>query len=228
MTLPPLERVPPHVAAIADYGALARERLSDAAWAYFAGGAGDEWTLRENQAAFDRLPLRTRVLRDLSRATTRTSLLGSEFAAPILLAPVAFQRMAHSDGELATVLAAGATGLPMVVSTQASLDLETIAEQASAPLWFQLYIQPDRDFTEALVRRAERAGYRALVVTVDAPVNGMRHREQRASFALPPGVEAVNLKGMRGLPPRHPRPCCSAPRSRPPRRGGRRSTGCAP
>ncbi|HMO73826.1 MAG TPA: alpha-hydroxy acid oxidase [Sphingopyxis sp.] len=204
MTLPPLTQIPPHVSSVADYEALARGRMSEGAWAYFAGGAGDEWTLRENAAAFDRLPLRTRALRDMRGASTRTSLFGCDLAAPILLAPVAFQRMAHPDGELATVLAAGAIDLPMVVSTQASLPIEAIAAEAAAPLWFQLYIQSDREFTAALVERAERAGYRALVVTVDAPVNGMRWREQRAGFALPPGIEAVNLKGMRALPPARP------------------------
>lgn len=201
MTLPPLDRIPPDVAAVADYEALARARLSDAAWAYFSGGAGDEWTLRENIAAFDRLPLQSRALTGLSAASTRTCLFGCDLAAPILIAPVAFQRMAHPDGEHATALAAGATDTAMVVSTQASTSLEDIAANAAAPLWFQLYIQPDRDFTAALVGRAEAAGYRALVVTVDAPVTGMRWREQRAGFALPPGIEAVNLTGMRGLPP---------------------------
>lgn len=200
MTLPPLDRIPPHVAALADYEPLARERLGEAAWAYFAGGAGDEWTLRENVAAFRRLPLRARVLRDLSGASTRTTLFGAELSAPILLAPVAFQRLAHPDGEMATVVAAGALDTHMVVSTQASISLEELAANAAAPLWFQLYIQPDRAFTEQLVRRAERAGYRAIVVTVDAPVTGMRNREQRAGFALPPDIEAVNLKGLRGLP----------------------------
>lgn len=201
MSLPPLTSIPPQVAAVGDYEPLARERLSEGAWAYFAGGAGDEWTLSENVAAFDRLPLRTRVLRDLTAATTRTTLFGCDLAAPILLAPVAFQRMAHPDGELASVIAAGALDTAMVVSTQASLTIEAIAGQAAAPLWFQLYIQPDRDFTAELVRRAEAASYRALVVTVDAPVNGMRYREQRAGFALPPGIEAVNLAGMRGAQP---------------------------
>ena len=201
VTLPPLAEIPSTVAAVSDYEALARERMSDGIWAYFAGGAGDEWTLRENRAAFDRLPLRNRVLRDLSAATTRTHLFGTELAAPILLAPVAFQRMAHPDGELATVLAAGAIDSVAVVSTQASMDLAELAAQASSPLWFQLYIQPDRDFTAALVRRAEQAGYRALVVTVDAPATGMRWREQRAGFAFPPGIEAVNLRGMASLPP---------------------------
>lgn len=204
MTLPPLAAIPATVAAVTDYEELARERLTEMAWAYFAGGAGDEWTLRENRAAFDRLPLRSRVLRDLSAATTRTSLLGVDLAAPILLAPVAFQRMAHPDGEAATLLAAGALGSLAVVSTQASIDLAELAARASGPLWFQLYIQPDRDFTAALVRRAEQAGYRALVVTVDAPATGMRWREQRAGFALPPGVEAINLRSMGVLPPAPP------------------------
>ncbi|MDZ3832669.1 MAG: alpha-hydroxy acid oxidase [Sphingopyxis sp.] len=204
MTSPPLVQIPPHVAAVCDYEELARERMNKGAWAYFAGGAGDEWTLRENRAAFDRLPLRSRVLRDLSAATTHTRLLGCDMAAPILLAPVAYQRIAHPDGELASVAAAGALDIAMVVSTQASIRLEDIAAAAAAPLWFQLYIQPDRDFTAALVARAEAAGYRALVVTVDAPVNGMRYAEQRAGFALPTGVEAVNLAGMRRLPPGPP------------------------
>lgn len=92
------------------------------------------------------------------------------------------------------MIAAGALDTAMVVSTQASVSLEDIAAHASTPLWFQLYIQPDRDFTAALVHRAEQAGYRALVVTVDAPVNGMRNREQRAGFKFPAGIEAVNLR----------------------------------
>lgn len=204
VTLPPLDRIPPHVAALEDYEALARERMSDAAWAYFAGGSGDEWTLRENVTAFGRVPLVPRVLRDLAGANTRVTLFGTELAAPILLAPVAFQKLAHPDGELGTVAAAGALDTAMIVSTQASVALDAIAAEAAAPLWFQLYIQPDRDFTETLVRRAEQAGYRALVVTVDAPVNGLRNREQRAGFALPPGVSAVNLAGMRRLPPPSP------------------------
>jgi 4-hydroxymandelate oxidase len=201
VTLPPLEHIPANVAAVNDYEALAAERMTDAAWAYFAGGAGDEWTLRENVAAFARWPLRSRVLRDLAGANTRVTLFGTELVAPIILGPIAYQRLAHPEGELATTLAASAVATAMVVSTQASVSLEAIAEQAAAPLWFQLYLQPDRELTAELVRRAERAGYRALVVTVDAPVNGVRNREQRAGFALPAGVAAVNLAGIRNLPP---------------------------
>ena len=204
MTLPPLDHIPPQISRLADYEPLARERMTEGSWAYLNGGSGDEWTLRENVEAFARLPLRSRVLRDMRGANTRTSLFGIDLAAPILLAPVAFQTLAHPDGEIASAIAASAIDTAMVVSTQASVDLETIASHAQAPLWFQLYIQPDRGFTTSLVKRAEAAGYRALVLTVDAPVNGLRNREQRAGFVLPPGVEAVNLRGMRILPPPPP------------------------
>lgn len=196
---PPLDRIPATVAALADYEALARTRLPDGIWAYLAGGAGDEWTLRENEAAFARLGLFSRALRELAGGSTGMNLFGMDLAAPILLAPVAFHKLAHPDGEAATAVAAGALDTAMVVSTQASLSLEDIAAHGGGPLWFQLYIQPDRAFTADLVRRAEAAGYKALVVTVDAPVNGVRNREQRAGFALPPGIEAVNLRGMRPL-----------------------------
>ncbi|WP_445940409.1 alpha-hydroxy acid oxidase [Pseudomonas sp.] len=199
MPLPKLTQIPPSVAAVADYEPLARERMSAQAWAYIAGGAADELTLAENQAAFQRIRLRTRVLADLSGGNTHLQLFGQAFAHPIFLAPVAYQRLAHTDGELATVLAASAVQAGMVLSTQASVSLDAVAEQAHSPLWFQLYIQPDRAFTEALVKRAEAAGYQALVLTVDAPVNGVRNREQRAGFYLPKGIEAVNLHGMQPL-----------------------------
>jgi 4-hydroxymandelate oxidase len=199
--LPKLHQIPPTIAAVADYEPFARARVTEGTWAYLAGGATDEWTAAENIAAFRRLLLRSRVLRDLAGGHTTLSLFGRRLAYPILLAPVAHQKLLHPDGEMATVLAASAMGAGMVVSTQATVALEDIARQAQAPLWFQLYIQPDRDFTRDLVRRAEAAGYQALVLTVDAPVNGLRNREQRAGFHLPAGIEAVNLRGMRALPP---------------------------
>lgn len=204
--LPPLDRIPPQIAALADYESHARDRIAPGAWAYINGGAGDEWTLRENTVAFARLPLRTRVLRPMDSASAAITLFGCELAAPVLIAPTAFHRLAHPDGELATALAAAATGTAMVVSTQASFPIEDIAAAAStnasgAPRWFQLYIQPDRDFTARLLARAEAAGFRALVLTVDAPVNGVRNAEARARFVLPPDVRAVNLDGMRPPPP---------------------------
>ncbi|MFT4176623.1 MAG: alpha-hydroxy acid oxidase [Luteolibacter sp.] len=198
--LPPLSQIPPHVVAVEDYEPLARERLSPAAWAYLSGGAADEITLRENRAAFERARIIPRVLRDLSEASTKLTLFGQEYEHPIFIAPMAFHRLFHEQGELATLLAAEAFQAGMVVSTQASMTLEEIAERAGSPLWFQLYLQADREFTERLVHRAETAGYQALVVTVDAPLSGIRNREQRADFHLPPGIEAVNLRGMRTFP----------------------------
>lgn len=196
-----LAQIPPHVAAVADYEALARERVSPGAWAYLDGGAADETTAADNRAALARLRLRTQVLCDLAGGHTACELFGTRLSHPILLAPVAYQKLAHPDGELATVLGASAMQAAMVVSTQASVTLEEIASVAETPLWFQLYIQHERAFTRDLVRRAEAAGTLALVVSVDAPISGLRNREQRAGFAFPPGIEAVNLRGLPPLPP---------------------------
>lgn len=191
-----LRQIPASVASVADYEALARDRITEQAWAYVTGGAEDEVTVHESHAAFRRRQLRTRVLREMDGGNTQLDLFGHRFTAPIFLAPVAYQKLFHPDGELAATLAASAAATCMVVSTQASFSLEEIAREATAPLWFQLYVQHNREFTLDLVRRAETAGYRALVVTADAPVSGLRNREQRAGFALPVDVEAVNLRGL--------------------------------
>lgn len=196
MPLPPLSTIPPEIAAVADYEAYARERLSAPVWAYLSGGAGDELTLRENHDAFARWQILPRLLRDVSAGHTRVELLGRTFPHPVFVAPTAFHRLFHPEGESATVLGASALEAGMVVSTLASHRLEDLAPTASAPLWFQLYLQPDRAFTRDLIQRAEASGYEALVVTADAPLNGLRHREQRAGFQLPPGIEAVNLRDM--------------------------------
>lgn len=205
---PALTPVPPDVVSLADHERIAQAKLDANARAYFDGGAADELTLAENTRAWARLRLRPRVLRDLTHGHTRLTLLGRELPHPILLAPVAFQRMAHPDGEFASALAASSQGAGMVLSSQASMPLELIAQAIGndphrGPLWFQLYLQHDRDFTLDLVRRAEAAGYEALVLTADAPVSGARDRERRAGFSLPAGIEAVNL---RGLPPWLPSP----------------------
>ncbi|TDU71167.1 4-hydroxymandelate oxidase [Prosthecobacter fusiformis] len=194
--LPSLPRIPPEIVALTDYEPLAREHLGEQAWAYFTSGAADEVTLRDNREAYDRLKLLPRVLRDMKGGNTQVTLLGETLEYPIMLAPIAYQRMAHKDGELATVLGASAMKAGVVVSTRASVRIEDIAAAAQTRLWFQLYMQPDREFTRDLVRRAEEAGYQALVLTVDAPLNGIRNGLQRVQFRLPPGVEAVNLRGM--------------------------------
>jgi 4-hydroxymandelate oxidase len=197
--------VPPGIATLEDHEALAATRLDPGAWAYFSGGAADEITLAANRSGWDDITLLPRVLRRLAGGHTRVDLLGRTLAHPILLAPVAYQRMAHADGELGMALAAAALGAGLVLSTQASTRLEVVADAVRddagrGPLWFQLYLQHDREFTRELVERAERAGYEALVLTVDAPCHGARDRERRAGFRLPPGVSAANLLGMLPAP----------------------------
>ena len=190
---------------LADYEPLARAAVDETAWAYLAGGAADEITLRENRAAWDAWRLLPRVLRPLAGGHTRQTLLGRDWPHPIMLAPVAYQRLFHPDGEHASALAAAAQGAGFTLSTQASVALEDVArlalgEPGRGALWFQLYVQHDRGFTRELLQRAEAAGYEALVVTVDAPTSGARDRERRAGFRLPAGVHAVNLAGLAPRP----------------------------
>lgn len=180
-----------------DYAKAAPAHLSEIGWEYISGGAADELTLRWNRESYDRIRLRPRVLVDVSQLDTRVTLLGREQPFPILLAPTAYHQLAHPEGELATAKGAGAAGATMVLSTSSNTTIEDVAQVATRPLWFQLYVQPDREYTRELVRRAESAGYEALMVTVDSPVLGPRYRETRTKFALPPGAERANLKGLK-------------------------------
>jgi 4-hydroxymandelate oxidase len=183
--------------------AAAREKLSRESFDYYASGAQDEVTLRENRAAYDRISLAYRVLVDVSRRDMTTTVLGQPVAMPVLVAPTAFQRLAHPEGELATVRAAGAAGTVMILSTLSNTPLEEVVAAASGPVWFQLYVYRDRTTTEGLVRRAELAGCQAIVLTADAPVIGRRERDVRNRFHLPPGLAAANLLpvGYGDLPP---------------------------
>jgi 4-hydroxymandelate oxidase len=158
--------------------ALAEERLSPVAFAYVAGGAWDEWTLRENIAAFRRRRLWPRVLVDVSKIEARVEILGRAAALPVGLAPAAEQGLCHPDTELASARAAAAAGVPFVLSTFSTASLEEVAEAApGADRWFQLYVHRDAGITRELVARAVAAGCRVLVVTVDLPVIGHRQRE---------------------------------------------------
>ena len=197
---PPLTAIPREIAALADYERFARERLDDNAWEFLVAGAADEITLRDNRAAFDRVRLKSRVLRDVRGGHTRLELFGHTLPHPILLAPIGYQTLFHADGEIASALGAQIMGAPLVVSTLASTRLENIAANSAGPLWFQLYFQQRREHTLALVQRAEQCGCQALVVTVDAPIAGIRNREHRAGFHLPAGVAAVNLEGLESDP----------------------------
>jgi 4-hydroxymandelate oxidase len=174
--------------------ARARATLPAATFDYFAGGSCDELTLAENLRAFEALALRPRVLVDVSRRELGTSLLGTPVAAPIVVAPMAFQRLAHPDGELGMARAAGSLGLAMTASTFSTCSLEEIAAVATGPLWFQLYVHQDRELTRDLVQRAEAAGYRALVLTVDVAEIGRRERDDRNSFRLSTDLRVANFQ----------------------------------
>lgn len=197
---PPLTAIPADLQTLADYERRAQAHIAPESWRHIQSGAGPGTSLTDNRAQFERYRLMPHMLTDLRGGSTALELLGQHHAAPILLAPVAYHRMAHPQGEAASISAATALETSMVVSTLASMTLEDIAQAAHGaaaelgragppPLWFQLYFQPDRAHTLDLVRRAEAAGYQILVVTVDAAV-------KRAPFALPAGVDAANLRAM--------------------------------
>ena len=179
---------------VLDFEAIAREKMTASAYDYYAGGAEDEVTLGENREAFRRIALRPRVLAGTATVTTSVELLGLTLPFPIGLAPTAFNRLGHPEGEIAAVRAAGKTGTLMCCSTIASTSIEDIAAAASGPLWFQLYIYRDRDVTRDLVARAESAGCRAIVLTVDTPHLGRRERDMRGGFTLPAGIGIRNLE----------------------------------
>ncbi|WP_293860751.1 alpha-hydroxy acid oxidase [uncultured Alsobacter sp.] len=199
MIQPKLDRIPAGIGSLADFEALAHDRLDPGAFAYLMGGAGDGITRDRNRQSLDGLELVPRVLRSLAGGSTACTLFGSHLPHPVLMAPVGFLTVLHEAGEAGAAQAADATDTPMVLSTLSSTPLEEVAAAAPGPKWFQLYVQADRGLTRALVQRAEAAGYRAIVITADAPISGVRDAERRAGFRLPPTVTAANLPGGRAL-----------------------------
>ena len=165
-----------------DYERLAEDKLDANAHAYFAGGAGDEVTLRDNVAAFERRKLRPRVLVDVAEVSTVTTVLGTEIALPVVIAPLAMQRLAHPDGEEATARAAAAAGTIMCLSSAATC---APAELSEGQRWFQVYVWRPRTKTEAAIEQAVASGYSALVLTVDVPYLGRRERDVRVGFSVP-------------------------------------------
>lgn len=187
-----LNQIPSDIAAVDDYISYAQARLSPQAWAYISGGSANEHTLSRNQSVYAEIKLLTSVLTDVSKGHTNIQLLGQSLAHPIMCAPVAYQKLAHPDGEIATAMAAQAQDALFVLSTLSSTSIEDIAQVSQGPKWFQLYFQNNKPQTLALVQRAEQANFSAIVVTVDSPINGLRNREQRSEFSLPTNVSAVN------------------------------------
>lgn len=174
----------------------ARDHLPPMVYDYYAGGAEDEITLRGNRAAFRRIGLRPRVLVDVQRIDTSVDIAGLSLTHPVLLAPTAFQRLAHPDGELATARAACATDTVLIASTMSTYTIEDIAAAPAGHFWLQLYVFRDRGLSRSLVERAEAAGARALCLTVTVPVQGRRERDARNRFALPPELEIANFRGI--------------------------------
>jgi 4-hydroxymandelate oxidase len=173
----------------------AKQQLSATTYDYYAGGADDELTLSDNVAAWRRIRLVPRVLRDVSGISTSVGILGCKASTPVMVAPWAFQALAHEAGEPEAARGAAAAGACMVVPMMANSSLEAVAEAAEgSPLWFQFYVLQDREHTARLLRRARAAGYRALVMTVDKlPVPGRRRRRAADRFSLPEGTRIPNL-----------------------------------
>lgn len=181
MTLHPLE-------------ARARETLPRAVYDYYAGGADDEATLSANRSAWSEIDFRPRVLVDVSDPDPSVELLGSRLPSPVIVAPTAFHRLAHPEGEAAT--ARGAGQRLMISSSLSTVAIEDVVAAATGPVWLQLYVFRDRSISEALVRRAEAAGCAGLCLTVDVPVAGNRRRDDRNGFELPATVEMANYAGL--------------------------------
>ena len=173
------------IVTVEDYEPLARERLPKDVYDFIAGGAGNEWTLRENLRAFERWVVRPRVLRGIAERELATEVLGVPLSLPVIVAPWGYQRLVHDDGELATARAAARAGTLVVVPNVAERSLEAIAAATNAPKWWQLYVFEDRAYTERLLRRVADAGYGAVVFTVDLPVGGTRDRDHRNEFQIP-------------------------------------------
>jgi len=176
-----------------DYERAARERLEASIYDYIAGGAWDEVTLTENRTAYNKWRLRLRAMVNVEHRDLSVSILGDTLSLPIGIAPSAFHKLMHPDGELATVRAAGAAGTVMCLSIMSTVSLEEVAAATSGPLWLQTYIFKDRSLTVDLAARAKAVGYRAFVLTVDTPVLGRRERDSRNQFELPAGIEMRNL-----------------------------------
>jgi 4-hydroxymandelate oxidase len=187
---------------ISEYQELAQQSLSEMAYGYYVGGANDEITVNNNHLAYERILLSPKVLVDVSKRNLSTSILGTEISMPILVAPTAFQAMACDEGEIATAKACAKANTIMILSTLANFSIEEVMQKATGPVWFQLYVYKDRAITKSLIERADEAGCKAIVLTVDSPLLGRRERDIKNCFQLPKHLSAKNLiqAGMHELP----------------------------
>ena len=160
---------------------------------FFAGGAGEELSLRENITAFDRLKLMPRILKGINTPSLSTKILGQDVSLPLLIAPMAFQRLVHKQGETAVARASSQHGILMTVSTLSTSHLKDIKQVSSIPPWLQLYIYKDREITKNLIKAACGLGYKAIVLTVDTPLYAKKLRNPQNPIYLPPSAQVVNL-----------------------------------
>ena len=189
-----------HIADIADLQRLAKRQVPCMFYDYADSGSWTEATYRANEADFAKLMLRQRVGRDISRRALASTMLGESVAMPVALAPIGLLGMQHADGEILAARAAAAFGVPFCLSTMSICSIEEVAGASSRPIWFQLYMMRDRDFIERLIARADAAGCAALVVTLDLPVLGVRHKDARNGLSAPPRLTLANLVDMAAKP----------------------------
>lgn len=191
-----LDFIPNDLVSLKDYERYAKERMDLNSIAYVCSGAGDEITYKRNEKAFENIFLETATLEDLKGANTKIELFGQSYENPIFLAPVAYQKLVDERGEIATVQGANAMNSCMCVSSFSSCTLEDITSYSNSPLWFQLYIQPNMQVNLELIKKVEKLGFKALIITIDAPISGLRNSEQRAGFYLPNGISAINIENL--------------------------------
>ncbi|CAL5346338.1 hypothetical protein CsSME_00030094 [Camellia sinensis var. sinensis] len=181
---------------VVEYEAIAKEKLPKMIYDYYASGAEDQWTLQENRNAFSRILFRPRILIDVSKIDMTTTVLGFKISMPIMIAPTAMQKMAHPEGEVATARAASAAGTIMTLSSLATSSVEEVASTGPGIHFFQLYMIKDRNVVARLIRRAERAGFKAIALTVDTPRLGRREADIKNRFSLPSHLTLKNSEGL--------------------------------
>ncbi|XP_059665665.1 glycolate oxidase 1-like isoform X2 [Cornus florida] len=181
---------------VVEYEAIAKDKLPKMVYDFFASGAEDKWTLQENRNAFSRILFRPRTLIDVSKIDMNTTVLGFKISMPIMIAPTGMQKLAHPEGEYATARAASAAGTIMTLSTAATSSVEEVASTGPGIRFFQLYVYKDRNLVAQLVKRAERAGFKAIALTVDTPRLGRREADIKNRFILPPHLTLKNFEGL--------------------------------
>ncbi|XP_067626556.1 uncharacterized protein [Eurosta solidaginis] len=182
---------------VEDFEKDALRLLDKNALDYYRSGAGEQLTLNLNREAFKKIRIRPRCLRDVSNIDIRCNVMGIDLKWPLGISPTAMQKLAHSDGEGANALAAGNVGSIFILSTLSTMSIEEVASVApNTNKWFQLYVYKDRSLTEKMVRRAEEASFKAIVLTIDAPIFGQRRSDIRNGFSLPSNLRLANFQSL--------------------------------